>query len=290
MNNKLVANVQKCIETRQIALEVTCEVLDGFRQGSEVDFHNSLKQALAARPELMHEGWYSPPPAGIGILFAKASDTSRSKYTTFRDEPYWAKPEYTLSDETVGMIYMSPVDKQSGMIGDLGFSFYRGKDQRIRDHLVNTLMALEEVVEHTKVGLEFREVARFANTTFQKAALDSRVVTQVASVGINVGHTIPWSHEAQTKDEMNTLQTGTTHEINELIRHKRRMVDEAESFVVPETIAFTIETRVVSAKHSELPNVHFHFIVVFQNGKKQVLSGFNQIFDTLGMNYIRSKY
>jgi hypothetical protein len=75
-----------------------------------------------------------------------------------------------------------------------------------------------------------------------------------------------------------------------MISKKRLYVDEGESFIIPTTCAFTVETRVVSADDPAMPNVHFHFIVIFIDGKKKILSGFNSIFDTLGISYIRSKF
>lgn len=79
-------NIQSCIKTRQLAVDVTNKVLKNFHSGSEVGLRNKLQKALAECPEFLPEGWYVPPPAGIGILFENPG-SSRSKYPTFREEP-----------------------------------------------------------------------------------------------------------------------------------------------------------------------------------------------------------
>lgn len=282
-------NIETCINTRQIAVDVVNKVLKNFHDVSEVDLRDKLQKALAAQPELLPEGWYDPPPAGIGILFENPGD-NRSKYTTFREAPYWPKSKYKLSDETVGMVYMSPVDKATGIIGDLGFSFYRGNNQKIRAHMRKVLETLETIVEYTGVGVEFREISRFAGDAYKKAGLVPCVVTQKEAVGVNVGHSVPWSYEHQTAKEIVVLKSGSLDEIQKMIQQKRIFVDEAEEFEIPKTAAFTIETRAIDANDQAMPNIHFHFIVTFTNGQKRVLGGFNPIFDTLEMDYIRSRF
>ena len=101
-------------------------------------------------------------------------------------------------------------------------------------------------------------------------------------MGMNLGHTIPGSYKP--------LDFGKSfEEIRETITKKRIFIKENVDFKIPETCAFTIESRFEDAHKSYLPSVHFHFIVCFDKGKKIIMSNFDKIFSAVGMDYMNAK-
>lgn len=283
-------NVASCIESRKLAVGVTGKVLKGFQNGSEADLRDNLQKALAEQQTLLPSGWYSPPPSGIGILFTDGKGMERSKFPTLREEAYWPNHKYKNSVEGISMIYASPVHK-SGIIADFGFTIYNGHDQKIKDHLRLCLDTLEEIANHVSVGMQFRELNQFGQNLFAERELNNQWLTTTHNpLGTTLGHTVPWTHELPTESEAATIKHGNMNELKNVISHKRLYIDRAETFVIPETVAFTVESQLASNEHPDLPNVFFHLIVAFAKGEKRVLSNFNPIFDTLGIDYMRSRF
>ena len=287
---KLEDRVVACIETRQIAAELIGQLLKDFKVGSEIKLRDIIQDTLASQRDILEDGWYSPPPAGIGVLFGLSNDTNRTRFPSFRQESYWPSSKYILEKETVGTVYVSPVHS-NGAIGDLGFSFYRGIDKNTRDHLKNCLEAIEDVADHASVGLQFRELYQFAQKRFAERNITHKWITTNLNIsGNSIGHTVPWSYELPTADEYKIIKAGQMDELKDVISHKRLYLDADETFVIPGTVAFTVESQLGSRLDSNLPNTFFHTIVTFNNGKKQVLANFNSIFDKLKIDYMRSRF
>jgi hypothetical protein len=285
-------NIQKCIDTRAQSMELTDGVLEAFEDGrSEVDLRTDLLTALASESDIHRDGWYSPPPRGVGVLFADPGHTNRSKFPSIRREPHWPKPDYILTPETTGMVYMSPAHAASGIIADFGFSFYRGTDPEIQQHLTLCLQTLEDIADHAATGMRFCDLNAFGQKLYKERKINNQWLTATHNPNsTTLGHTVPWSYELPTEAERAAIQTGSMNELKDIISHKRLYVDKDQAFPIPDTIAFTVESQLASNDHPELPNVFFHLIVTFIEGQKRILGGFNPIFDTLGMNYIRSRY
>lgn len=282
-------NVQMCVEARRLAAEAVSRVLGGFTVGSEVDLHAKLAQALADQPRFFAEGWYSPPPGGIGVLIGSANDNNRTKYTSFREEPYWPNATYQYTNESVCLLHVSPVDKTTGIIGDFGMTAYRGDDANVQEHIRRSLETIEAMADYSQVGMSLRELYEYCAALLKQQSLQFDM-TAHSSASLSFGHTIPWSHEAQTDSEMAIIKSGDMEHLKQLISSKRLYLDNSETFKIPKTIAFTTEARLANTDNPNLPNVYFHTLVTFTDGIKQIHTGFNQVFDTLGMNYIRSRY
>jgi len=282
--------VQSCIKTRESAAKVTEQVLKDFNAGSESDLRNLLQKNLANQKDILPIGWYSPPPAGIGVLFGTSSDASRTRFPSFRQKPFWPKPDYSFGAEAVATIYVSPVHT-NGTIGDLGLSFYRGSNRKVQDHLRNCMEAIEDVADHARVGMQFNQLYQSAQKIFRKRNLGHEwIITNLNVSGNSIGHTVPWSYELPTAAEDMIINQADINELKDTISHKRLYLDADESFVIPKTAAFTVESQLGSNLDDGLPNTFFHTIVTFIDGKKQVLSNFNPIFDTLGIDYMRSRF
>ena len=74
--------------------------------------------------------------------------------------------------------------------------------------------------------------------------------------------------------------------MKETIRVKRIPFINTENFEIPETCAFTVESRLEDLHNRDVPSVHFHFMVCFDKGKKTILENFKKIFETVGMDYM----
>jgi hypothetical protein len=78
-------------------------------------------------------------------------------------------------------------------------------------------------------------------------------------------------------------------EVKETITKKRIFVKEITDFTIPETCAFTIESRLEDANDASMPSVHFHFIVCFDKGTKKIIDNFKEIFAAAGMDFMQNK-
>jgi hypothetical protein len=282
--------VALCIKTRQVASRQIERALKNINEESESDLRDKLQKFLASQKDILSEGWYSPPPAGIGVLFGTSTAPGRTRFPSFRQETYWPGPDYIYSSETVATIYVSPVH-ESGTIGDLGFSFYQGHNKKVQRHLKNCLEAIEDVATQASVGMQFRDVYQCAQKLFGQRNLTHKWITTNLNIsGNSIGHTVPWSYELLSALEEKIINQGEISKIKEAISHKRLYLDADETFVIPKTAAFTVESQLGSSLDENLPNTFFHTIVTFKEGKKKVLSNFNRIFDTLGIDYMRSRF
>jgi hypothetical protein len=213
------------------------------------------------------------------------------KFDTLRKSEYWPSNDHKLLRDSVGILYASPIDKATGIIGDFGLTIYRGSDLKIQSHLSTCLSVLEQAAEAAAEDMEFRELHNLAQRLFNKSNLtNARTVTWTDTVGTNLGHTIPWSYEIPTSSESDIISAGSLPELQNLISSKRVNVNQVERFKIPKNIAFTLEARLESSVDGAMPNTFYHLIIIFENGTKKVLSNFNAIFQTLGMDvYMGSK-
>ena len=141
-----------------------------------------------------------------------------------------------------------------------------------------------EIARHTKVGMEFSEICSFALGLYKNRFKMTKwvPVSSNPDVSINLGHSIPGSF----KDNF-TLKDNY-EEIKETIRTERVHINNAEHFKIPDTCAFTIESRLEDINDPNMPSGYFHFIVCFNKGQKTILENYRQIFSTVGMDYMNS--
>ncbi len=99
---------------------------------------------------------------------------------------------------------------------------------------------------------------------------------------MNLGHTIPGSY--------GKINFGKSfEEIKSTITKERIYIKETTNFKIPETCAFTIESRLEDIHKPYLPSVYFHFVVCFDEGEKIILENFSKIFSAVGMDYMNVK-
>lgn len=267
-------------ETRETAAQIVAELLSGIDRISEADFSERLKRKIAEHPELYPDGWYDPPPSGIAALWATAPFT-RLQFSSLRDKPYWPS-DTRFTEESVGMVYCSPVKKETGLLGDFGCTLYRGSDERVRAHIRNSFEAIYAIAEQASIGMKFSELFSIAGKIFKERGVRiGWMRTDHDQLQVNLGHTVPGSYgEVSPADESFSAA-------RERIRTGRLYINTAETFQIPETCAFTVEARLTD-ESGTLPNAFFHLIVLFQDGEKRILTNFDTIFRISGMSAFMS--
>ncbi|HEU0085828.1 MAG TPA: hypothetical protein VFQ59_02615 [Candidatus Paceibacterota bacterium] len=259
-------------ETRLSAVKIATNIVKDIDGKSEVEVRDLILKEMANNPEMYPMGWYDPPLGGVGVLFDTVPFT-RLQFESLRLPEYFPRDNFTFEKESVGMIYLSPVNKSTNMIGDFGFTLYKGEDEATKDHIRVCYETILDIAKHAEVGMDFEELCNYAKDTFEQKNKTKNWIKlfhhPLSENSINIGHTVPGSFE---KD----LDFGNNfEEIRENIRTKRIYINSGERFVIPETCAFTIEARLADRENENLPNTFFHFIVTFENGKKEILNNFD---------------
>ena len=279
-------NLIKAIEdTRNIASSVVLKCLDSINGATEKEIRDKVLVELSKYDQIFPLGWYDPPYAGVAVLFGNKT-YDRLKFESLRDPAYLANDSHIYNKESVGILYLSPVDRQTGIIGDFGLTIYNGNNETIRKHIRHCYDLLFEVANYANVGMSFSSLYDYAIKTFidkghKKIAWMSTTIWEETGDNkrkINFGHTVPGSY--------GDLNLGNSFdEIKESIRVNRLFIEDGENFMIPETCGFTLEFRLTDEGGS-MPNTHFHLMIVFENGERKILSNFNEIFIKMGMDYM----
>lgn len=280
---ELTNGIEMCKKTRALAAEAIASTLVE-NDLSEKKFCEKLDAKLHQKPN-WDQGWYSPPPKGLAALFG----LKRVSYDSLRKEEFWPDNKFIFSKGTLGYVYASPVNKETGMIGDFGLTLYNGQDSKIISHIKLCLELTEKTAEYAQVGMELKDVYNYCQKLMAEHGLNNQRMIAVNDSGKNnIGHTIPWSHEQSTETELETIKGHNFEKLKNLISSKRINLTDQQAYKISPTIAFTIEPRMENA---ESPLVSFHMIVAFKNGEKEILANFQPVFRVLGLDkLISSKY
>ena len=282
--NKLLV----CKETREIAAKslaiVLKRLLDLNEPISESMLRDNWLDEVRKNNSVFPDGWYEPPPHGMGVLFGSEKDINRISPSSLRLEEFWPRNDIILDRENgIIFVYMSLIDKNTGIIGDFGLTLYLGKNEIVQNHLKKCLQINKEIFEQLKVGMEFKEINMLAFELLKNKGLSSNLSSPSDPTGTNIGHTIPASYE----DWENWNCTDEWQKIKDMISKKRKFVNSLESLKIRNGMAFTIEPRPFVVDNPTIPKVWFHTIAVFkENGEKELLTNFDELFKLTGMDYI----
>lgn len=283
-----------CKKTRKLAassLKTALEKLLSKKNPiSEVNLRDAWLFELRKHKEIFPNGWYDPPPHGIIVLFATDDNPSRTHFQSVRPQEFWPRNDIFL-DRKKGIIllYTSPVDKNSGIIGDFELTLYLGKNKELQKYIKTCLTLNYEISHHAEIGMTFSQLTIFGQKIYKKYGLMNDVLSTTNPDGLNIiGHTIPFSHETMKAKEKKLLKENVDWKtICNLISKKRIFVDMKKQFSIQKNLAFTIEPRAIIKNKPYFPLVMFHVITMFhKNGKKELLTGFNDIFRLVGMDYM----
>ena len=264
--------------TRQKASAIATKALADVGDTSEAQVRDAILSEMAKYTELYPNGWYDPPPGGVAVLFAD-TPFERLQFDSLRDPKFFPSTTSVFGRESVGMFYLSPIDRATGMIGDIGCSMYRGDDPKIRDHIRVCHDGVHAVCENAEVGMRFCDQYTFAMDLFHKNGKKVGWMTTTHDpLKVNLGHTIP----GLLGDE---LPQNSFESLKEAICSRRVYTNAEEQFQIPPTCAFTLEARLTDLEE-KLPNIFFHFTVTFSEGEKHILGDFDDIFRVVGMDYM----
>ncbi len=273
--------IEAIVKTRKAAAEVAVKSLAGMDHLSEAQLRDRILSNVLVHDNLFPKGWYDPPPAGVGILFDTAP-FKRLQFQSLRNPICFPNEQATFENESVGIVYLSPIDRETNMIGDIGFTIYNGSNQKIKEHIKKCYYTTRAVAEHATAGMKFSELYSFAMDLFKNelTMVAWMTTTSDPNLGINLGHTLPGSFKQD-------FSFGDSfEEVREAITKNRIYINQSEHFEIPQTGAFTVEARLADMNDPEMPNAFFHFIVTFSKGEKRILENFEDVFKTAKMDYI----
>lgn len=288
IENKLEA----CRSTRSWAVKSFhssfSRLLSSGQTISEALLRDEWLTEMRNNTDIYPDGWYMPPPHGIGVLFGMDADYGRMNYQSLRPQESWPQKDHILNRETgIIYVYASPVDKATGMIGDWGMTIYFGKDPEIIKHLKQCLKLNHQVIDHAQVGMSFADLTTYATTMFLQQDLSNQITSVTDSVGTNIGHTVPASYEQWTPEELQIFASDDWQKILTMISKKRKFLNTQEPLLIKQGIAFTVEQRLTKPSVQKIPMSSFHTIaVVHQDGRKELLTDFDEIFKLTGMHYM----
>lgn len=293
----LVSKLDVCKRTRKFAsgafLEALKTLLSQNCPFSEKDLSDKWLLGLRKNPQIFPDGWFIPPPHGITVLFGTDKDIKRVSPGVIRKEAYWPRDDIFLDlTNGIALVYASPVDRISGIIGDFGLAIYFGTNKRIQKHLRTCLNIDKEIFSSLKIGMKFSEINLFAYKLLTEMGLTSDAASLSDPTGTNIGHTVPFSYEDMTIEERQILDSGVNdwEKTKDMIAKKRKFVNRSENLKITGSIAFTIEPRPYTKNDLEIPNVWIHTIALFkQNGEKELLTDFEEIFRLVKMDYMLEK-
>ncbi|MFA6080436.1 MAG: M24 family metallopeptidase [Candidatus Gracilibacteria bacterium] len=288
--------IEICKKTREYAQESLFKVLQEILKNnlllSEAEIRDRWIFELRKNNDIFKEGWYSPPPYGIGILIGTDEDGEKSRlnYQSLRSEDKWPRKNIQLNTNNgIMYAYASPIDRETGIIGDFGITIYFGEKQEIINHLIVCHEIVRQVFDYVEPGLTFSEIAQYMKGLITSHHLNNEIECKTSpSTADDVGHTIPFIMEDMTEQEQKILKRGDHDEIQKMISEKRIYIRASEDQIVKNGMAFTIEPRPRVMNNSNIPMVSFHSIcAIHKNGTKELITNFDTIFNLIGMKYIK---
>jgi len=272
--------------------KVLKKILNNNLKSSESEIRDMWLSELRKNDSILSDGWYSPPPHGIAILIGKDNEgkENRLNYKSLRSEQKWPRKDIYLDTQNgILFAYASPIDKKSGIIGDFGITIYFGKNKEIIDHLILCQKIVNQVFQYIKPGQTFSQIAKHMKNIITTYGLNNEIECKTSpSLSDYVGHTIPYVVENLNDDEMKVLKRGSHENIKTMISEKRIFVRASENQEVKKGMAFTIEPRPQVINNPKIPMVLFHSIcVIYENGEKELITNFDNLFNLVGMDYMK---
>lgn len=283
-----------CKQTRKIASDSLYEALKKLLKSkkpiSEVMLRDAWLFEMRKNKNVFPDGWYDPPPHGIIVLFAADNNTKRLDFKSARPKEFWPRDDVFLDRKKgIALLYSSPVDKESGIIGDFEMTIYFGKNKIIKNQLKTNLNIIYKTFEELKKDMMLSEICLIGSRLLKQSKLENIVYSISDPASTNLGHTIPFSYEKMTFQERKILKAGDKNweKLREVITKKRKYVSTIESLKFSPPIAITVEPRSKIKNKKDSPLIAFHGIMFFkENGKKELQTNFDKIFKLVGMDYM----
>ena len=250
---------------------------------SEVSIRDRWHEQLHTDRSLHGEGWYVPPPHGMAVLIGSDTAPQRLSYVSLRAPGVWPRDDVFLNrDHGLLYAYASPVDRATGMIGDLALTLYFGTDEALHRHLAWALVLDQRLFAHAIIGMRLGDLATTAFDWITEAGLCNDIGTVNGSIGNNIGHTIPAADRGWSAGDMACISGPSWPIACAAIGDRRRYLRPGEDSIITPGMGITIEPRPFG---SGLPMVSYHTIGLFhEDGRKQWLTDYDELFALAGMN------
>lgn len=259
---------------------------------SEASLRDAWLEEFGKHKAIFPEGWYIPPPHGFIILFGKDGDVRRTKFQTARPKEYWPRDDIFLDRKKgIALVYSSAVDKKSGIIGDFEMTFYLGKNKKVQRYIRTCFDIIKQTSDFAQPGMKISDVVKYCVKLIEKNELENDVYSIHDPLGVNIGHTIPFSNEDISKKDRSLLSEKSWEEACAMIGRQRVFMNSTQNALLKKGMAFTIEPRIKDPNNSSLPLVMFHTTMLFkENGEKELLTDFEKIFKLVGMDYMLDSF
>ncbi|MCX6817170.1 MAG: M24 family metallopeptidase [Candidatus Beckwithbacteria bacterium] len=278
-----------CEKTRATASEALLKVIRQIwgKSFSERQLKDLWMEELRKSERLFPSGWYCPPPEGCGVLIGNENNPGRLNYDTLRKEGIWPQANIKFNIKTgLAYIFASPVDKETGIIGDFGLTVYAGKDKEIINHFKRVYLVNQQIVGEIRSGLKVSEVYNKAIHIFSAVNLTNNVRSSTDIVGTNIGHSIPGTLDPYSETELAVIKSDNWQAAGDLISQKRVFFNGKTDYVFKPGDCFTLEPRLTDLKTPNLPMVSFHTIMRVTADGAELIENFDKIFLATKMDYM----
>jgi hypothetical protein len=286
---KQVASLNTRLVASRSLLKALTYLLKDKERISEVSLCNKWLEEMRKDNNIFSDGWYNPPPHGLSVLFGTDDNFDRISPSTLRPPESWPRSDIFLNRRNgIISVYASPVNKKTGMIGDFGLTLYFGTNQQIKNHLKTCLSIDKKVFEYSQVGMQLSEIYNYTQKLFLAKSLKNNISSPTDPTKTNIGHTIPASYENWSDDEIKLFQTNSDWKIIcNAISKRRKFINFVEPLRIEPGMGITIEPRPQVINNPNIPMVWFHTMAFFgPDGCKEHITGFDELFKLVGMNYM----
>jgi len=253
---------------------------------SELSLFVAWQEGISKIPSLLTSGWYSPPLGGGTILIGNSPLFERINYQSIRVEEKWPRSDIFLSDDSLIYAFSSPVLAENALIGDFGLPLCRTNSESLRSTLREVFSLTVATALLAEEGMEFCELFQEANKLYGSAGFTNSIYSKTDPLSSNIGHTLPWTYYSQSTSDITILNSGKQTEINELISLERVFINQQSKLKISAPMAITIEPKLGKSKISvgDFPPMGFHLTMVFEEGRRHIISGFKPLLDYFGMS------
>lgn len=268
-------------------------LLDQGKPFSEADLRDKILLELRKNKSIFPDGWYNPPPHGIGVLFSTDTDFKRSNFISLRYKEFWPQKNIFLDREN-GFItlHTSCVDKKENLLADFGLTLYFGKNKTIQKNIARVLKIQKQIAAYVKLGMRISDVYGYADSLFKANNYSNDWWMNITDPsGKNIGHTFPGSEENWTKSEKEIFKNGKWEDVCGLISKKRIFISPDVHEKIRPGMVFTIEPRLKFMGKPELPIIYFHGVVAFdEKGTKHFATDFDKLLTLSSMKKKKITY
>lgn len=237
---------------RKVAFQALKETLEFYinkENTTEKTFFDMWQRNIVKEGNVIADGWYCPPPKGMAVLFG-----DRISFDSLRNQQNWVSDVEIDWKNDMFYGYCSPVDKQTGRIGDIAVTLYFGRDKEIIEHIKKCYQSVSEIFSRLDTLKNSKELFDCSQEIFQKYRLKNSAISKTDIIPMNLGHTFPRLEGLQNKDSLTDEEKG-------IISKARKFINESSCWDFEDDIQFTVEPQLVSLDNPELPKIAQHYLI-----------------------------